>query len=45
VECETNVHECGLNVLSPSVNKTIYVEATRKIQRDAIERLGFHFAD
>jgi integrase len=28
---------------SPSVTKTIYVEATRKIQRDAIERLGFLF--
>jgi integrase len=26
---------------SPTVTKTIYVEATRKIQRDAVDRLGF----
>jgi integrase len=28
---------------SPTVTKTIYVEATRKIQRDAVDRLGFLF--
>jgi integrase len=28
---------------SPTVTKTIYVESTRKIQRDAIDRLGFLF--
>jgi integrase len=28
---------------SPSVTKTIYVEATRKIQRDAVDRLDFLF--
>ena len=25
---------------SPTVTKTIYVEATRKVQRDAVDRLG-----
>ena len=28
---------------SPTVTKTIYVEATRKVQCDAIDRLGFLF--
>jgi integrase len=28
---------------SPTVTKTIYVESTRKIQRDAVDRLGFLF--
>jgi hypothetical protein len=28
---------------SPTVTKTIYVEATRKIQQDAVNRLGFLF--
>ena len=27
----------------PTLTKTIYVESTRKIQRDAIDRLGFLF--
>jgi integrase len=26
---------------SPAVTKTIYVEATRRVQREAVERLGF----
>jgi integrase len=26
---------------SPTVTKTIYVESTRRVQRDAIDRLGF----
>jgi hypothetical protein len=26
---------------SPTVTKTIYVEATRKIQQDAVDRPGF----
>ena len=28
---------------SPNVNKTIYVEATRRVQQDAVDRLGFLF--
>jgi integrase len=28
---------------SPTVTKTIYVEATRRVQRDAVDRLGFLF--
>jgi integrase len=28
---------------SPTVTKTIYVEVTRKIQKDAVDRLGFLF--
>jgi integrase len=28
---------------SPTVTKTIYVEVTRKIQQDAVDRLGFLF--
>jgi hypothetical protein len=28
---------------SPTVTKTIYVDPTRKIQRDAVERLDFLF--
>ncbi len=28
---------------SPTITKTIYVEATRKVQRDAVDRLGFLF--
>jgi integrase len=28
---------------SPSVTKTIYIEATRKIQREAVDKLGFLF--
>ncbi len=28
---------------SPTVTKTIYVESTRRIQRDAVDRLGFLF--
>ncbi|GAA1362278.1 tyrosine-type recombinase/integrase [Catellatospora chokoriensis] len=30
---------------SPTITKTIYVEATRKIQRDAVDKLGFLFDD
>ncbi|MBB5871152.1 integrase [Allocatelliglobosispora scoriae] len=30
---------------SPTITKTIYVEATRKIQRDAVDRLDFLFDD
>jgi site-specific recombinase XerD len=30
---------------SPTVTKTIYVEATRKVQREAVDRLGFLFDD
>jgi hypothetical protein len=28
---------------SPTVTKTIYVESTRRVQREAINRLGFLF--
>jgi len=28
---------------SPSVTKTIYVEATRKVQREAVDKLDFLF--
>ncbi len=28
---------------SPTITKTIYVEATRKVQRDAVDKLGFGF--
>lgn len=28
---------------SPTITKTIYVEATRKIERDAVDKLGFLF--
>jgi integrase len=28
---------------SPTVTKTIYVEATRRVQQDAVDRLGFLF--
>jgi integrase len=28
---------------SPTVTKTIYVDVTRKVQRDAVDRLGFLF--
>jgi integrase len=30
---------------SPTITKMIYVEPTIKVQRDAVDRLGFLFAD
>ena len=32
-----------LGHMSPTITKTIYVEATRRVQRDAVDRLGFLF--
>ncbi len=50
--CATLLYDQGVSIenirdvlgpSSPTITKTIYVEATRKVQRDAVDRLGFLF--
>jgi integrase len=50
--CATILYDLGVPIeqiqdvlghSSPTITKTIYVEATRKVQQDAVDRLGFLF--
>jgi len=50
--CATLLYDQGVSIeniqdvlghMSPTITKTIYVEATRRVQRDAVDRLGFLF--
>ncbi len=50
--CATLLYDQGVSIeniqdvlghSSPTITKTIYVDATRKVQRDAVDKLGFLF--
>jgi integrase len=52
--CATLLYDQGVSIeniqdvlghSSPTVTKTIYVDATRRVQQDAVDRLGFLFEE